>query len=83
MKKPQDDLNSRHHSEMHGFIEGSIIVEDNGEGMTIAERELPFHKRTQHIVVSVGGYYKENHIQIDSKNSPWMIAGHYRLARRS
>ena len=59
-------MESRHHTEMHGFIEGSRVVERDD------------YRKTERVVVSVGGYYKDDHIQLDSKNSPWMIAGHYR-----
>ena len=59
------DLNSRHHTEMHGFIKGSIVV----------ERDCP-HKE-ERVVIGVGGYYKDDLIKLDEFNSPWQIAGNY------
>lgn len=61
-------MQNKHHTDMHGFIEGTKVVEWDDP-----------HKREM-VVVSVGGYYKDDHIQLDSKNTPWMIAGHYKKA---
>lgn len=60
------DVNSRHHTEMHCFSEGATVVEWDDP-----------HK-TERVVVSVSGQYKDDHIQLDSKNTPWMIAGNYK-----
>ena len=57
--------NSRHHTEMHGFIVGSIVV----------ERDDPY--KTERTVIGIGGNYKDDHIKLDEFNSPWMIAGNY------
>ena len=55
-----------HHTNMHGFTEGSKVLEVDDQHNTVM------------VVVSIGGYYKDDHIQLDSKNSPWMIAGNYK-----
>jgi hypothetical protein len=59
------DLNSRHHTELHCFTEGTIVV----------ERE-DIHKVAR-TVIATSGYYKDDHIKLDEFNSPWMIAGSY------
>lgn len=57
--------NSRHHTEMHGFIVGSTVI----------ERDDPHkEKRT---VIGIGGDYKDDHIKLDKFNSPWEISGNY------
>ncbi len=61
---------SRHHTEMHGFVEGSVVV-DRYDDLT------PYMERQTYTVVSIGGLYKDDHVQLDSKKTPWMIAGHY------
>lgn len=67
MKAPQNDLNSRI-NEMHHFQIGTKVIEwESG------------HK-TESVVVSIGGLFNSDHIQLDDKNSPWMIAGEYRKA---
>jgi len=67
MRKPQNDLSSRV-NEMHYFNVGAKVIESLDNYKTV---------RT---VVSVGGLFKDDHIQLDDKNSPWMIAGHYERA---
>ena len=59
------DLNSRHHTEMHCFVEGTLVI----------ERDDP-HK-TKRKVIATDGDYKDDHIKLDEFNSPWMIAGDY------
>lgn len=59
-------MENKHHTEMHGFTEGTRVIEWDDP-----------HK-TERVVVSVGGLYKDDHIQLDSKTTPWMISGSYR-----
>lgn len=67
MRMPQNDLSSRI-NEMHYFQIGTKVIEIDDD-----------HK-TERLVVSVGGLYNNDHIQLDSKSSPWMIAGKYQRA---
>jgi len=67
MKMPNNDFNSRI-NEMHHFQIGTKVIEWEGS-----------HK-TESVVVSIGGLFNSDHIQLDDKNSPWMIAGKYRRA---
>lgn len=67
MRMPQNDLNSRI-KEMHHFQIGTKVTEKEGD-----------HK-TERTVVSIGGLFNDDHIQLDSKNSPWMISGRYQRA---
>lgn len=67
MRIPQNDFNSRI-NEMHYFQIGTKVIEIDDD-----------HK-TECTVVSVGGLFKDDHIQLDEKNSPWMISGKYRRA---
>lgn len=66
MRKPQNDLSSYHHTEYHGFIEGSLVV----------EIDCPF--KVVKRVVSVSGFLKDDRIQLDSKKSAWEIAGNFK-----
>lgn len=58
----------RHHTDMHCFTEGSKVVEIDGISSRV---------RT---VVSTSGYYKDDHVQLDSKKTAWEFAGNYRHA---
>ena len=52
-------------ADYHGFIEGVMVIEYGDTTKTKME------------VVGIGGLRKDDHIQLDSKKTPWMIAGDY------
>jgi len=62
------NFGERHHTDMHGFIEGSKVVEIDGISSRV---------RT---VVSTSGFYKDDHVQLDSKKTEWLFARDYRHA---
>jgi hypothetical protein len=55
-------MQNTHHTDMHCFIEGSIVV----------ARDDPY--KTERTVIAIGGYYKDDHIQLDNKKSQWEFA---------
>lgn len=66
MKRYNNDLGSSR-EDLHGFIEGSKVIRDYDESHI-------------HTVVNIGGLCKDDHIQLNSKKTPWMIAGNYTRA---
>lgn len=56
--------------ELHGLIVGMEVVDKYSD--------IPYQKRTNYTVISIGGLLKTDHIQLDDKNSPWLIAGEFR-----
>ena len=54
-----------HSTNMHGFIEGSVVVERTD------------HYKTQQVVVGIMGYYKDDLIQLNNEQSAWEFARDY------
>lgn len=65
----------KHHTEMHNITVGCHVYEVEG---CQANRNTPTKYRVKHKVVSVFGRYKDDYIQIGSKNSPLLMAGDYK-----
>jgi len=56
----------RHHTDMHCFVEGTIVIERND----------PY--KMERVVFSIMGYYKDGYIQLDNNKSPWEYVENFR-----
>ena len=61
-------MQDTHHTNMHCFIEGTIVV----------ERDDPY--KTERVVVGISGYFKDDHIQLDSDKSAWEFARNFKVS---